>query len=800
MSVGIASTSVPHFCSVPSFPQLDSNHPPSCARSEPAHSRDNSLAASSDDYGILSMTVRSTHSNPEQASSAYSTLPPSPSLVPSSSSANSGQTQRIHSWSNSFETLMQDPLGIAIFSDFLKQEFSGENIIFWSSVQEYKSLFRSPRGPIPEEGDPLPSEDVSRGSPIQRRKNLAGSIFERHLAPNAVDPVNVDSQARQRVSELISSSPLKENLFEETESQIYSLMKFDCYRRFLASDLYRVAHRDADLDPGQGKPKDEEKEPPSTGKSVGRRKSLLAWSRKGTRGQRGDKKTATPAGPPTSAQGGTSLNLPLGLETPVTTNGAVGPKQEPEVVPPPSFLPPTSSDDPICPPPSPPPGGGALCRLVLPDLSTTVVSVPQRETVGTFISKLLVRRGLSSYSAFDVFPVDSDEAIDLLGPAAALAARDLRVEARVTLAVELPSGQTVCLKTKPNVSSHGRSSPQGASQPPIECVRTACCLRIPTALGSVHAFLSVVHAFMSVLHAFMSVLHAFLSVVREDEDLRLGDALAPHLIGRRGKTPRVTLLGSPTALDLKGLIGALDGARLKVTLETDTRDGPRSTLSQFSRHPPAKGAALLDEITNRVFQDLMRVKDEPEGNSRIRNEETTSQNSADGLVSRLMQRQSSIPNLLSSRHSPDGSEDRQPPDPTGSQETHNARAEYALSMSPSQDLNITPRLYEGLKRLQLGRLEDQRGTEINVELPEFLRSPQFQMYLRERQQRLNRDADSAHSQSTASEAPPSFHSHSSDLGVPLVPHDGDAPPIPPRGKHLGPTRPPNRLPTVKGYW
>ena len=30
-------------------------------------------------------------------------------------------------------------------------------------------------------------------------------------------------------------------------------------------------------------------------------------------------------------------------------------------------------------------------------------------------------------------------------------------------------------------------------------------------------------------------------------------------------------------------------------------------------------------------------------------------------------------------------------------------------------------LYEGLKRAQMSRIEDQRGTEINSELPDFLK-------------------------------------------------------------------------------
>lgn len=32
-----------------------------------------------------------------------------------------------------------------------------------------------------------------------------------------------------------------------------------------------------------------------------------------------------------------------------------------------------------------------------------------------------------------------------------------------------------------------------------------------------------------------------------------------------------------------------------------------------------------------------------------------------------------------------------------------------------------PALYEGLKRAQRSRLEDQRGTEINFEMPDFLK-------------------------------------------------------------------------------
>ena len=37
-------------------------------------------------------------------------------------------------------------------------------------------------------------------------------------------------------------------------------------------------------------------------------------------------------------------------------------------------------------------------------------------------------------------------------------------------------------------------------------------------------------------------------------------------------------------------------------------------------------------------------------------------------------------------------------------------------------------LYEGLKLAQRGRLEDQRGTEIKFEMPDFLKREQQQVY------------------------------------------------------------------------
>ena len=58
--------------------------------------------------------------------------------------------------------------------EFLKTEYSHENIYFWTACERYKRI--------------ADSED---------RKRVAKQIFDRHLCIGAPEPVNVDSQARQ---------------------------------------------------------------------------------------------------------------------------------------------------------------------------------------------------------------------------------------------------------------------------------------------------------------------------------------------------------------------------------------------------------------------------------------------------------------------------------------------------------------------------------------------------------------------------------------------------------------------------
>lgn len=96
----------------------------------------------------------------------------------------------------------------------MKKEFSAENIYFWVASERYKQI-----------------NDLS--DRIAEAKN----IFEEYLADNAREPVNVDSKARTIAAEKLNLGEV--DLFEPAQKQIFNLMKFDSYQRFIKSNLYK---------------------------------------------------------------------------------------------------------------------------------------------------------------------------------------------------------------------------------------------------------------------------------------------------------------------------------------------------------------------------------------------------------------------------------------------------------------------------------------------------------------------------------------------------------------------------------
>ncbi|CAF1103597.1 unnamed protein product [Adineta ricciae] len=121
------------------------------------------------------------------------------------------------SWAICFEKLLNDELGLQVFTEFLTKEFSQENIQFWVECENFKKL--------------------TNNDEIREKANLIWSTYL-HDTDDGSCRINIDNRTRQECEQLLSTSP-DIHLFEKAQSQIFHLMKYDSYTRFLKSDIYK---------------------------------------------------------------------------------------------------------------------------------------------------------------------------------------------------------------------------------------------------------------------------------------------------------------------------------------------------------------------------------------------------------------------------------------------------------------------------------------------------------------------------------------------------------------------------------
>ncbi|KAG9265819.1 regulator of G-protein signaling 14-like [Astyanax mexicanus] len=143
-----------------------------------------------------------------QCSNSNSSLP----SVPSGGPSGVGQ---VASWAVSFERLLEDPLGVHYFTAFLKSEVSVENILFWLACENFRKIPASN------------TEQLSRE---------ALSIYNSYLSNSATTPINIDDKARVEEKDIHNPQP---DIFQKAQQQIFKLMKFDSYTRFVRSQLYQ---------------------------------------------------------------------------------------------------------------------------------------------------------------------------------------------------------------------------------------------------------------------------------------------------------------------------------------------------------------------------------------------------------------------------------------------------------------------------------------------------------------------------------------------------------------------------------
>lgn len=428
----------------------------------------------------------------------------------------------------------------------MKKEFSAENIYFWTACQRYR----------------LMTSDT--------RKKEALDIFNKHLASGASEPVNVDSQARNVTQENLDKAP--EDLFLLAQKQIFNLMKFDSYQRFIRSDLYKKCLDAEKKNQPMPYPIDQLDKmlsitlntlpsPISSSKlkkslsnaEDRRRKSLLPWHRK-TRCKSRDRTT--------DDENGNTLNKNNGngntLKSSTTSINDVHSSRSSL-----SSFDAVVSDE----------NKSTLCRVILPDGATTILQTKLTENIRGLIQRLLDKRGLD-FKAFEVYLVSNvsgvpglNRPLDLDAVSTTIAGREINVEQRVVFRLDLPNRKVISVKSKP-----------------------------------------------------CKVMFEVLRPILHKYNYRL-DAVNVSLACRHNdsKTP-AELLQEPIKLDIP--VTTADGQRLKITYKNSTAvtglpkiqysidsDSNNKTMGYNLRsNKRVLHTNTLNEITNKVFNELLQSK------------------------------------------------------------------------------------------------------------------------------------------------------------------------------------------------
>ncbi|XP_046512432.1 regulator of G-protein signaling 12 isoform X3 [Equus quagga] len=358
--------------------------------------------------------------------------------LPSVQSCRRLRERRVASWAVSFERLLQDPLGVRYFSDFLRKEFSEENILFWQACEYFNHV------------------------PAHDKKELsyrAREIFSKFLCSKATTPVNIDSQAQ--LADDILSAP-HPDMFKEQQLQIFNLMKFDSYTRFLKSQLYQ----ECILAEVEGRSLPDSQQVPSSpaskhsissdhsnvstpkklsgksksGRSLNeelgdedsekkRKGAFFSWSRTRSTGRSQKKKDHSDhPNDPLHANGGLGRRESQGS---VSSAGSLDLSE-------------------ACRTSAPERDKAAKhCCIQLPDGTSCVVLVKAGLSIKEVLSGLCERHGING-AAVDLFLVGGDKPLVLHQDSSILESRDLRLEKRTLFRLDLvPINRSVGLKAKP---------------------------------------------------------------------------------------------------------------------------------------------------------------------------------------------------------------------------------------------------------------------------------------------------------------------------------------------------------------
>lgn len=666
--------------------------------------RPSSLATSENDVYTKSMETYIGDFKAAAAAAARNQLADVKNIVNSNGSILSGLTNNnrtgthqeskqtgVTAWGSSFEKLLEDPAGLHTFAEFLKKEFSAENIYFWTACERYRFI-----------------ESTSE------RATCAMEIFSKHLANGAPEPVNVDSQARTMTQENLRIA--EKDLFGQAQKQIFNLMKFDSYQRFIRSDMYKKCIEA------------EEKHQPLPYSAEGlddllktnfhltahsklkksasnaedrRRKSLLPWHRK-TRCKSRDRdepdnentnsKLSNNRPGKYNQNSGNSLKINNATNSTSDIHSSRSSLSSFDTLPQ-CTLTNTSDDIKAC----------CLCRVILSDGATTIVQTKPDETVRQLVERLLEKRGIS-YQLFEVILNSTNKTVDLNASSQILSGQELFIEQKVAFKLDLPDPKVISVKSKP---------------------KKALCDVIKPILQKYNYSMENVQILMRDTHETIDL----------SQPVTIADGQRLQVVMLKNDQPNDYL--QPNLAKLKAMPKSVSFPAIKPH-KNGTVPNVVITTQQ----------STLDEITNKVFSELLQGKVEShDGNQKaadvcsMKSDDCASESSS--IFGRIRRRDSNIPGLKGLRPkkinkiSISQSDDAL----TASTQIFSTNSDIVATTKkpviakwkagvkvqvPERTAENQDEFLEGLKRAQCARLEDQRGTEINFELPDFLKNKENQ--------------------------------------------------------------------------
>ncbi|KAJ3445297.1 electron carrier/ protein disulfide oxidoreductase [Anaeramoeba flamelloides] len=118
---------------------------------------------------------------------------------------------------NSLEMLLSIPIAIAYFKEFLCQELTQENIMFFQHVKIFK-------------------QESSTKKQIQKN---AKTIIDKYIKPGSLFEINIISQSRKKIMDEHKKENYELNMFDKAQEAVFYHMKLNSWRPFLESNSYK---------------------------------------------------------------------------------------------------------------------------------------------------------------------------------------------------------------------------------------------------------------------------------------------------------------------------------------------------------------------------------------------------------------------------------------------------------------------------------------------------------------------------------------------------------------------------------